>query len=189
VQAFVRWTVRTLAETFQPHRCVVPILAMILAIPASRAEATITLAKNELALLVEAEFGFSLPRRRFELMRSYGDLIEAVAAALGSRRGPAPIACTRPAFVRTRVVPAAASRGAFERAGELTPYAVENIAKDVVLAGRGARLEVTVPAGTNDAGAAAIFEQLSALADRGVKVSLRRDPHWIPAARASVRAA
>ena len=142
----------------------------------------------ELALLVEAEFGVSLPRRRLERMRSYGDLIEAVAAALGGRRRP-PLPRPKPAFVRTRVVPAAASRGAFERAGELTPYAVENIAEDVVRAGRGARLEVTVPASTDDAGAAAILEQLSWLAERDVKVSLRRDPRWVPATRASVRAA
>ena len=188
MQAFVRWTVRTLAATFQPRRCVIPILAMLLTIPASRAEATITFAKNELALLVEAEFGVSLPRRRFERMRSYGDLIEALAAALRSRRRP-PLPRPRPAFVRTRVVAAAVSRGAFERAGELTPYAVENIAEDVVRAGRGARLEVTVPASTDDAAVAAILEQLSGLADRDVKVNLRRDPHWIPAARASVRAA
>jgi len=62
-----------------------------------------------------------------------------------------------------------------ERAGELTPYAMEVIAEDAARAGRGARLEVTMPASADDLDLAVVREELAHLGRRGVEVRVRRD--------------
>ena len=55
------------------------------------------------------------------------------------------------ASIRARVVSAGDEwPGELQRAGELTPYAAETICDDALRAGPGARLEITVAAGTDD---------------------------------------
>ena len=64
------------------------------------------------------------------------------------------------AFIRARVVSRRDERtGELQRTGELTPYAAETIGEDALRAGPGARLEVTVDAGTNDAGLGRVRDQ------------------------------
>ena len=79
------------------------------------------------------------------------------------------------AFIRARVVSAGDEwSGELRRAGELTPYAAETIGDDALRAGPGARLEVTVDAGTDDAGLGRVQDQFAWLRARGVQVNVHR---------------
>src|SRR5881409_798587 len=77
----------------------------------------------DLGLALEAECGVVLRRRAIESVRTYGDLLAAVAAA--RRRGR-----VAPIFARARVVPARGNGGGLERSGELTPYEIEILVAD-----------------------------------------------------------
>src|SRR5437667_140044 len=88
----------------------------------------------DLALALEAEWGVVLRRRTLESVRTYGDLLAAVAAA--PRRG-ARRARVAPVFARARVVPAGGNGGGLERAGELTPYEIQLLVADALRAGPG----------------------------------------------------
>jgi len=61
------------------------------------------------------------------------------------------------------------------RADWLTPYTAETIAADVLRAGRGARLDVTLAASATVADLAGVREQFARLVSRAVEVSVRRD--------------
>jgi len=77
--------------------------------------------------------------------------------------------------IRARVVSAGDERpGALQRAGELTPYAAETIGEDALRAGPGARLEVTVDAGTDQAGLGRVQDQFAWLRARGIQVNVHR---------------
>jgi hypothetical protein len=65
-----------------------------------------------------------------------------------------------------------------ERTGWLTPYEVETLFSDALWAGQGARLEVSVPARTSDAGLDSIRERFDRLRKRGIGVRVRRDESW-----------
>ena len=80
------------------------------------------------------------------------------------------------AFIRARVVSAGDEwPGELQRAGELTPYAAETIGDDALQAGPGARLEVTVDSGTNDAGLGRVRDQFAWLRARSIEVEVHRD--------------
>jgi len=80
------------------------------------------------------------------------------------------------AFIRACVVSTAGEwRGELQRAGELTPYAAETIGEDALRAGPGARLEVTVEGGTDDAGLGRVQDQFAWLRARGIQVDVHRD--------------
>jgi len=130
----------------------------------------------ELALALEGEFGIEVPERTIDEVRTYGDLVEtAVALTRGLERRETSRA-SAPAMVWSRVVPAGPeATSGLQRADELTPYSAEEIADDALRAGRGARLEVTVPAATSDAGVAWVQDQFAWLGKRGVNVSVHRD--------------
>ena len=68
--------------------------------------------------------------------------------------------------------PAGASAGTLERTGWLTPYTAETVAEDVLRAGNGARLEVTVAARTM-ARLSRVQQQFAQLGKRGVQVTVR----------------
>src|SRR5881628_697386 len=125
----------------------------------------------DLALALEAEWGVVLRRRALESVRTYGDLLVAVAAA---RRRAARRARGAPIFARARVEPARGN-GGLERSGELTPYEIEILVADALRAGPGARLEMELSASTDDAGLAATRKRFAWLAGRGVAVSVQRD--------------
>jgi acyl carrier protein len=128
----------------------------------------------ELGLALEAEFPIALSQRSLASVRTYAELVDAVAASLVARRGTARRAAGPPLFTRTRVVPPAGASGSFERSGALTPYAVEILVEDALRAGPGARLEMEVPADTDEDHVAATRARLAPLAARGVEVSVRR---------------
>jgi len=125
----------------------------------------------ELALAVEREWGLVIPDRTLQALRTYGDLVDAVTACLPA----APAAHGSPVFARTRIIPPGdASRGRLERSGELTPYAAELIADDARRAGPGTRIEMELPAATDDTAVAAAFHGFGRLPARGVQLSVRR---------------
>jgi acyl carrier protein len=132
----------------------------------------------ELALGLEAEFEITIPERSVESVRTYGELVQTVYA-LARRRpraaGPER-AATPPALVWAKVVPSEQHAGGdLQRTGWLTPYTAEEIVEDALRAGRGARLELSVPPSTNDVGLARLQNQFAWLGDRGVQVSVRRE--------------
>ncbi|HYV56539.1 MAG TPA: hypothetical protein VE911_03295 [Candidatus Nitrosopolaris sp.] len=73
-----------------------------------------------------------------------------------------------------RVVPAHDGDGDLRRAGPLTPYARELIVEDALRAGRGARLELTLPADADDATLASLHACFDRLEERGIEISVRR---------------
>jgi hypothetical protein len=80
-----------------------------------------------------------------------------------------------PSFVRTRVTAApGGSTWMLERVTWLTPYAAEEIAQEARRAGPGARLEVSVPASTSDAGVAVVDSLFAWLRQKGVSVVVHR---------------
>jgi acyl carrier protein len=125
----------------------------------------------ELGLVLEASFGIVIPLRAIDRVRTYGDLMDVVTELLDHRR---PAVGRTPEFLWARVVPAAAREGDLRRAGPFTPYARELIVEDVLRAGRGARLELTLPAGTDDATLATVRTWFSRLVERGIELSVRR---------------
>ena len=133
----------------------------------------------ELALALEGELGIDIPERTIDEIRTYGDLAgAALALARGSQDLEAAVG-SAPATVRSRVVSGVGA--ALERAGTLTPYLVEEIVEDALAAGRTARLELTVPADTDDIGVAWLERQFIELATRGVEVTVRRNVPASPA--------
>jgi len=138
----------------------------------------------ELALGLESEFDISIPEAVIDGIRTYGDLVENVYVLL--RKRPRAAAQGRqwgapPALVWARVVSAPSHpAGDLQRSGWLTPYTAEEIVEDALRAGRGARLELSVPQNMNDRGLAQLEERFAWLGDRGVAVSVRRDQHLGP---------
>jgi len=127
----------------------------------------------ELALVLESEFTIALPLRRVGQIRTYRDLVDAVMASSNGRKWRERLTSRR-LSVKSRVV-SAWDQSSLERGGELTPYAMEVIAEDAARAGRGARLEVTMPASVDDLDLAVLREELAHLGRRGVEVRVRRD--------------
>src|SRR5882724_3661388 len=130
----------------------------------------------ELALALEGEFGIEVPERTLDEVRTYGDLVETAAALAHGQQDREASRASAPSLVWSLVVPAGAETTAgLRRADLLTPYAAEEIADDALRAGRGARLDVTVPAATTDAGLAWVLDQFAWLDQRGVHVTVHRD--------------
>jgi len=87
----------------------------------------------------------------------------------------APATGAGPAFVWTRVVPAPGrTDGTVERAGWLDPYTAGTIAEDALHAGRGARLEFTVPTAFSDWSLRRLRSDFAWLGARGIEVTVRR---------------
>jgi acyl carrier protein len=129
----------------------------------------------ELALALEAKFGISVPERVLDCVRSCGDLVEATVDLIRAHRAAVSSSAEPPARFAARVVPSEGqSGGILERGGWLTPYTVETIAEDALRAGRGARLEVTVAASTEDAGLARVRDDFACLGERGILVTVWR---------------
>ena len=123
----------------------------------------------ELALVLEEEFGFPLPERVLSDVRSYGDLVSATVMLARERRAAEARGSRALAFFWARTT-AADGRGALERSGWLTPYVLEEIAKDARRAGC-VWLEVA-PRGDGP-GLGAVWEECARLAARGISVNFR----------------
>ena len=128
----------------------------------------------ELALVLESDFSIALPQRWVDQIRTYRDLVDAVMASGNGRQWRERLT-SRPLTVKTRIVPPRDQLASLDRAGELTPYAMQVIAEDAARAGRGAQLEVTMPASADDLDLAVVREELAHLGRRGVEVRVRRD--------------
>jgi len=132
----------------------------------------------ELGFVFEEELGINLPERVLQGIRTYGELVDAVRLRECERRvATAGAESSRePTFVWMRLVPAPGqASGGLLRGGWLTPYTAETIVEDAMRSGPGSRLEITVPTNVGDAGLAELRGQFAWLADRGVRVSVRRD--------------
>lgn len=143
----------------------------------------------ELAIALENDLGVVFDESAIDEMRTYGDLVDTVQVLCNAQRPAAPVEAAPPALVWARVLPpdGDAEHSNLQRVGWLTPYTAETIAEDALRAGRGARLEVTVPSSVNDAGLAQLLDQFAWLGDRGVQVTVRRDPHLGPGLSARPR--
>jgi acyl carrier protein len=138
----------------------------------------------ELAIALENEMGISIPESTIDEVRTFGDLLATVHGLIRERRKaevPAgDAAAAGPVWAR---VLSPCSSAEIHRAVWLTPYTAETIAQDALRAGRGARLEVAVPATLSDDGLAQLQDDFAWLGDRGVHVSVRRDHHLGPMAQ------
>jgi len=108
-----------------------------------------------------------VPERLLDRVRTYGDLVRATGLLIRARRAAEVRAAEPPLRMWARVLrPAGESGGSLERAGWLTPYAAETIAKDALRAGQGARLELTVAASTDEVGLTGVQHQFTWLGER-----------------------
>jgi acyl carrier protein len=115
---------------------------------------------TELVVRIEAELGISVPELVMGQVRTYGDLVtvvlaQVVAAMSGWVSTPAP-------FRAVATMPGGSS--VVHRAGVLDPYVLDMLLEDARW--RGGRVELTVPAGTEDA----VRALLAGVAARGVTV-------------------
>jgi len=142
----------------------------------------------ELAIALENEMGITIPEATIDEVRTFGDLLGSVHALTRQRRKADVRAGKKavPAPVWARVLSARTS-SEIHRAGPLTPYTAETIAADALRAGRGARLEVAVPATLSDDGLAELQHEFAWLGDRGVQVSVRREQPLAPIAARRAR--
>lgn len=130
----------------------------------------------ELAIALETELGLCVPESVIEHLRTYGDLVDSVrllsTGPVATKSGTG----RRPVFPVSACVVSSRHGGELRRAEVLTPYTMEAIVEDALSAGRGARLELTVPSTVSDARLALLEEDLGWLGDRGVQVSICREP-------------
>lgn len=132
----------------------------------------------EVSVALEDGLGISVPERLLDDVRTVGDLVEAtLVLARERRRGPQTrLAIDEPVHVCAKVIPANPDvPQMLERSDWLTPYTMEAIRADALHAGRGARLEVTVDAGTTAAGVARVLEAFGSLGERGIELQVRRE--------------
>ncbi len=129
----------------------------------------------ELALALESELGVAVPESVIQQLRTYGDLVDSLRVlTVGpvettSRMG------RRPVFPVSARIVSGRHGGELCRADVSTPYAMETLVEDALSAGRGTRLEVTVPSHLSEARLALLEEDLGWLGERGVQVSICRD--------------
>jgi len=131
----------------------------------------------ELWLAFEDEFGIKVPERVLQGIGTYGDLVDAIQRLDEERRVAEADAQSgrEPVFVWVRIVPPSRhANGDLLRGGWLTPYTTETIVQDAVRSGPGSRLEVSVPMNVSDAGLAELREEFAWLAERGIRVTVRR---------------
>ena len=140
----------------------------------------------ELGLALERKFRVAPRPSSIELLRIY--LLAVVQALVpGPETAAAAAPQTRAGRFSARVVPAAGDSGrSLQRAGWLTPYAMETIAEDALHAGPGARLEVTLPSSVSDTELALLRDEFAWLGERGVQASVRRDYSIGPIAEHSI---
>jgi len=126
----------------------------------------------DLVLALEEEFGLTVPDRAIAEVRTYGELVAALArlARAGAEVRPA----MEPVRVWVRVVAPIGFGGVLERAEWLTPYAAETIIEHALRAGPGAQLEIIVAEDAGDATFRQVQRQFAWLNGRGVVVDVHR---------------
>ena len=134
----------------------------------------------ELALAIENDLGISIPESTLDAVRTFGELVGAVQGIAQRHREAESRPDATPAAIWARVISSRPSGGEIQHGGWLTPYTAETIAEDALRAGRGARLDVAVPATLSDDGLAQLQDEFAWLGDRGVQVNVHRDHHLGP---------
>jgi acyl carrier protein len=130
----------------------------------------------ELALGLEQELSIRIPESTLAGVRTYADLVAASEALCRDAVRAAEVAEQSPPLVWARVVPPRErAQGDVQHAGWLTPYTAQVIAEDALRAGRGTRLEVTVPATAPETNLGRLSREFAWLGRRGVEVSVRRE--------------
>lgn len=128
----------------------------------------------EVAISLESALGISISERRLELVRTMGDLVETVVTLVAADRPLLPATATD---VSMRVVPdESMPQRAVARSGPLTPYTAQTITDDVLRAGPGARLEVSVRGDATPRVLSRVRGLFAGLSARGIAVSVRPDP-------------
>ena len=129
----------------------------------------------ELAIGIEEALDVSLPERLLAAVRTYGDL-----AALVVDRVPCPATMAEePVLVRARITPPGSPLGrTIVRVLVLTPYAIELITEDAHRAGRGTRVELSIPGGSREPVLARLRATFGDLAACGIDVDVSRDGRW-----------
>jgi acyl carrier protein len=128
----------------------------------------------ELAIAAEEELDLRIPEDVLVAVRTFGDLIDALAMLARARlEHEAPRV---PVVARVRR-PSAGVETTLERTGLLTPYFAETLADDVLRCGPGTRIDVLVSGAAEERALQHVREALAWLADRGVQVMVQRERH------------
>jgi hypothetical protein len=77
----------------------------------------------------------------------------------------------------TLVSGAETQRGRIERVGPLTPYTLQLLLEEAMCVGAGAKLELGVPAESDERLLETTRQKFARLAARGVEVTVMREPH------------
>ena len=132
----------------------------------------------DLAIDLETELGITLPEPTIDGLRTYGELVDVVECQARQRRASEAHAESdhTPTWVWARIVPRECGGGRLEQSGWLTPYTAETIIDSALRAGRGARLEMSVPSHVGGRALSRLRSEFSWLRRRSIAVHIRRDP-------------
>ena len=129
-------------------------------------------AMREVVLAVEHRLGVRVDARLLDEVRSYGELVTATVAAIRERRTRLRQESGEPTTGRVRIE--GQDGRVVERAGELTPYALEAVCDDARRAGSGATVRLCVAETATDEQVAHLRERVAGLERRGVTVHVAR---------------
>lgn len=127
---------------------------------------------RELVLAVERRLGVRVDARLLDEVRSYGDLVTATLDAIRARRQRLRAESEEATSGRVRIE--SPDGRVVERAGTLTPYALEGVCDDARRAGAGATVRIAVVETTTEDQIARLRERLAVLERRGVVVQVVR---------------
>jgi acyl carrier protein len=127
---------------------------------------------RDVVLAVERRLGVRVDARLLDEVRSYGELVTATLDAIRTRRRRLREESEEATSGRVRIE--APDGRVVERAGMLTPYALEGVCDDARRAGAGATVRVAVVESTTDEQVARLRERFVALERRGVVVQVVR---------------
>lgn len=154
------------------------VVADVLGVPPDALDDSVSLVEDlaadsldlaELGVALEASLGIPLAEETFDAVRTYGDLVHAVARA--GRTLPIP----RDVAIRAAILaPGADPKYPVRHAGPFTPYAAQTLADEALHAGRGTRLDVRVRPASPTA-VDAVGARLAWLRGRGIDVVVRPD--------------
>ncbi|MGH7895842.1 MAG: acyl carrier protein [Candidatus Binatia bacterium] len=134
--------------------------------------ATDDAAMLDLVLAVESRLGVRMPEQMLDEIRTYGELVTAMVAAIRDRRARLSRTGEDVATGRVRVT---GPKGlVVERSGALTPYVLESIMDDARRSGAGTTVAITMTGPITDERLADLGTQLALLERRGVTVHLAR---------------
>jgi acyl carrier protein len=131
----------------------------------------------EVVVAIEDAWDVTFPDRLLAQVRTYGELAAATLDLVLQRRPRARRVrhSLEAVAVRARILPAPGStRAALDRTELLTPYVIEAIGEDSLRAGPGALLQLTLPAGCDDAALHTVRDRFAWLAARQIEVRVGR---------------